>query len=272
MRHSIYFLFFLGVSFATSAQTDTLKGKRSHWYFLWGYTKAYYSKSNIHFRNLSNAYNPVTGRYDYYDFTIYNATAHDRPDYDKIKDVVNITIPQYVGRIGYYFNKNSGIELNYDHTKYVVDDYQTVRVVGQFNDHHVNNDTVLDPNTFLHFEHTDGANFWMFNYVRKWDLVQRKNLGVSWLVKPGAGFVIPRTQVSLFGETLNNNWKLAGWIVGLESGFMVEFLERGVFQFVSKGTFADYVNVFVIARHGRANHHFMTGQLTATLGFKFGYR
>ncbi len=252
------------------SQTDSIKKKNAQWYFTWGYTKAAYSKSTLHFKNLSNKYNEQTGRYDYYDFTIYDATAHDRPDFDAIKDVVNITIPQFVCRLGYSFNDNMGIEINYDHTKYVVTDYQKVRLKGQFNNVAVDSITVLDPNNFLHFEHTDGANFWMVNFVYKWKLYNpSKNFKASWVVKPGAGIVFPRTDVTLFGQSLNNNWKVAGWIVGVESGLRLEFFKNGFFEFVSKGSYADYVNAFVLGKgHGTARHHFFAGQLTATLGLR----
>jgi hypothetical protein len=261
-------------SYSGFSQQDSLKVKQRKFYFTWGYTKSVYSKSTIHLRNHSGQYNPVTDRYDNYDFTIYNATAHDRPDYDKIRDVVNITIPQFVGRLGYQLNDKWGVEINYDHTKYVVDDYQKLHVKGEINNNWIDQDTLLDPDSFLHFEHTDGANFWMINAVRRWTLYQPgKNFRTSWVLKPGAGVVIPRTEVWLFGQKLNNNWKLAGWIVGVETGLRVEFLKRGIFEFVTKGTYADYVNAFILGRgHGRASHHFFTGQLTATLGWRFGSR
>ncbi|MDI1354564.1 MAG: hypothetical protein PSX36_06585 [bacterium] len=271
MRHLILLLAFSGwIMYGHSQNLDSLKFKK-HFYVTWGYTHAVYSKSSIHFENHSNKYNPATGRYDNYDFTIYDVTARDRPDFNKIRDVVNVTIPQFVFRIGYSFNSKWGFELNYDHTKYVVDDYQKVRVQGQFNDNWVNNDTILDPLTFLHFEHTDGANFWMFNMVRRWSLLHpNKNLNVSWVLKPGAGFVVPRTDCTLFGQRLNNNWKLAGWIVGVETGMRVEFLRNGFFEFVGKASYADYVNCFVLGRgNGVANHHFSTAQLTGTIGLKF---
>lgn len=272
MTRLLLTILLLSLKISAFAQNDSItkksNKKQTQWYLAWGYTKAVYSKSTIHFKNLSNRYNPATGRIDYYDFYIHNVTAHDRPDFDKIKDVVNITIPQFVIHGGYSFNKNSGIEINYDHTKYVVDDYQQARLSGHFNNVPVDSITILDPEKFLHFEHTDGANFFMVNYVRRWKLVEpNKNFKLSWTLKPGGGVVIPRTFVSLFGQTLNNNWKVAGWIVGVESGLRIEFLKNGFFEFVGKCAYADYVNAFVLGKgHGKASHRFFAGQLTATLG------
>ncbi len=249
------------------------KSKKGSFYFLWGYTRCAYSKSNIHFVDHSNTFYPSTGRYHDYDFTIYGATAKDRPDFDQIKDVINITIPQFVARIGYYFNnkKDFGVEINYDHAKYVVNNYQKVHIKGEFNGNYVDQDTILDPNNLLHFEHTDGANFWMFNFIKRWKLYEPcKSFNLGYVVKPGAGFVYPRTDVTMLGTRLNNRWHMAGWIVGLESGFRVEFLKHGLFEFTGKGSFADYTNVLVLGKgNGKANHSFFTAQLSMTIGAKF---
>ncbi|MBL7932117.1 MAG: hypothetical protein JNL60_09445 [Bacteroidia bacterium] len=263
----IFCLLFILITGSTFSQSDSLKGKNKGLYLTWGYTKAYYSKSTIHFKNHTG-----TDYQNNYDFTVYNATASDRPDLKKIKDVVNVTIPQFVFRVGYQVSDKWGLELNYDHTKYVVNDYQQVHVKGQIGDNWVDEVKVMDPDSFLHFEHTDGANFWMINLVRQFKIYNpNKNFQASWVVKPGAGVVIPRTDVTMFGTRLNNNWKLAGWIVGVETGVRLQFLRHGFFEFVGKGSFADYVNAFILGKgHGRANHHFFTAQMTATLGYQFG--
>ncbi len=277
---SILILMSFGASIFSQIETATItpiktkrKFKDGSLYGMWGYTQATYSKSTIHFKDNSNTFYPATGKYHDYDFTIYDAKAHDKPDFNGIRDVINITIPQFVARLGYYFNnkKDFGVEINYDHTKYVVDDYQKVRIKGTFNGNYVDQDTILDPQNLLHFEHTDGANFWMFNFIKRWKLYEpSKNFNVGFVVKPGAGFVYPRTDVTMLGTRLNNNWHIAGWIVGVESGFRVEFLKHGVFEFVGKGSYADYRRALVLGKgNGRANHHFFAAQLTMTLGYYF---
>ena len=279
MKFFILALIF-SLSFASFSQTDTTsqsvskkKKKKGSIYLMWGYTRCAYSKSDIHFVDRSNTFYPATGQYHDYDFTIYDAQAKDRPDFDAIKDVVNITIPQFVVHAGYYFNnkKDIGFEISYDHSKYVVTDYQKVRIKGTFNGTYVDKDTILNPNNLLHFEHTDGANFWMGNFLKRWKLYEpSKNLNIGVVVKPGAGIVYPRTDVTMLGTRLNNKWHIAGWIVGLESGIRVEFLKHGVFEFMGKASYADYRQVLVLGKgNGKANHHFFTGQLTMTLGGYF---
>jgi hypothetical protein len=279
LRFSLLLLFTIS-TFNSFAQTEAITTnsvsstkRKGNFYLMWGYTRCWYSKSTIHFKDHSNKYYPETGRYHDYDFTIYDAKAKDRPDFDAIKDVVNITIPQFVVHAGYYFNnkKDFGIEINYDHAKYVVTNYQKVHIKGNFNGDYVDKDTILDPDNLLHFEHTDGANFWMVNFVKRWKLYEpSKKFNVGYVVKPGAGIVYPRTDVTMFGTRLNNNWHIAGWIVGIESGLRVEFLKNGVFEFVAKGVYADYRKCLVLGKgNGTANHHFFAGQLTMTLGACF---
>jgi len=275
MRFFIWTLLFLSISFKFFSQNDSLlfkKRKTSQWYFSWGYTRALYTKSTIHFKDESQVYHEYTGKAANYDFTIYDVKASDKPDFKNLPDVINVTIPQYVFRIGYSINERWGIELNYDHTKYVVNDWQKVRIKGQIDDHLINGDTVLDPNNFLHFEHTDGANFWMINAVRRWEFFKpSKNFSFSYVLKPGGGLVIPRTDVTIFGERLNNDWHVAGWIVGVENGLRMEFFRHGFMEFVAKGTYADYRKVLILGKgNGNANHHFFTAQLTLTAGLRFG--
>ena len=66
-------LFLTSYAQTESVSTATLSpGKtKGDFYFLWGYTRAWYSKSDIHFVDHSNKYYPETGKYHYYDFTIY---------------------------------------------------------------------------------------------------------------------------------------------------------------------------------------------------------
>lgn len=257
----------------TSATVSTKSKNKGSFYLMWGYTRAWYSKSTIHFKDHSNKYYPETGKYHDYDFTVYDAKAKDRPDFDAIKDVINITIPQFVVHGGYYFNnkRDLGIEINYDHAKYVVTNYQKVRVKGTFNGNYVDKDTILDPDNFLHFEHTDGANFWMVNLLKRWKFFEpSKKFNAGFVVKPGAGIVYPRTDVTMFGTRLNNDWHIAGWIAGVESALRVEFLKHGVFEFAGKGVYADYRKCLVLGKgNGTARHHFFATQLTMTLGVSF---
>jgi hypothetical protein len=240
-------------------------------YLGWGYNRDWYTKSNIHLQNS----NPqiINGVPYTYDFTVYNAKANDRPQFDRIKDVANITIPQFGFRVGYFFSKHPdmGIELNYDHAKYVVNDYQKVRVKGQINGQYFDKDTILDPNNFLHLEHTDGANFWMINFIKRWRLWDSKNhkhnLGI--ILKPGFGVVIPRTDVTIFGNRINNNWKLSGINAGLECGLRAELIKNIYIELTGKGVYANYINALVQNKgYGKASQHFFAFEAILTVGYQ----
>lgn len=275
----MHYFFTLNLLFFSLAglfsQSDTIKvqgKKKGTLYASVGYTRVWFSKSDIHFVDRSNTYHKETGLYNNYDFTLYDAEATDRPNFESIPDITNFTIPQYVYRIGYYFNNKSdiGVEINFDHTKYVVKDYQKVRIKGDINGTSVDTDTILDPKKFLHFEHSDGANYLMANFIKRWKLLKPSpDFNAGWIVKTGVGVVIPKTDVTLFGERLNNDFHVAGWLVGVESGIRSELYKYTFIEFVGKVCYADFINSLVLGKgNGKASHHFLSYQLTATLGLQ----
>ena len=240
-------------------------------YFSWGYNRDFFSKSDIHFTNNTTEYDGQKSTPKSYDFTVYDAKAHDRPGF---KDILrtDLTIPQYVYRLGYFFNdkKNFGIEINFDHVKYIMDDYQTLRVKGTIHGQTIDQDTLIDPQTFLHFEHSDGANFLMLNFVKRQRLLVSKNKKhwLSGIVKVGAGPVIPRTDVILFGEPLNNKFHVAGYCMGVETGLRYDVYKYIYLEYTAKGAWANYTDVLVLGE-GKAKHHFWTFENILVLGLQF---
>lgn len=273
-----YFLFACTLlPLAVSAQHTPEKAvpkkqkNKGTFYVSWGYNRAWYGRTDIHFKNLSNAYNTQTSRYDYYDFTLHNVKASDRPDQDNLLGTP-LTIPQYNYRVGYFFNDkyDLGLEISFDHTKYIVDDHQVVHMSGQVNHEQVDHNVVLDPQNFLHFEHSDGANFLMLNLVKRQQLWVTRDgrFGLNAIGKIGGGIVIPKTMVRLYGEELDNRFHVAGWISGVEAGFRGHFFRYGFLEWTGKGFIANYSNVLVIGE-GRA-HHWMRGfETILTAGVQF---
>ena len=112
MRLSLFLVFV--VASHLFSQNDSLKistKKKGTLYFSAGYTRVWFSKSDIRFVDRASTYHPETGYNHNYDFTVYDAEAHDRPDFDKIPDIVNFTVPQYAYRLGYYFNNKSDLAV-----------------------------------------------------------------------------------------------------------------------------------------------------------------
>lgn len=258
------------IAVAQSAQSTTHKGFQLYGiYVQWGYNNAWYTKSNIHFR-LNNGD----------EFTLHRAKAHQRPSFDAIyKHPLDISIPQYNYRLGVYLNKahTKAIELNFDHTKYVVTDGQSVRVTGTIAGEQIDENKVLDPETFLHFEHTDGANWLHLNYVNQNTLffshkLQRNILSYIW--KAGAGINIPRTDFTYHGDRLNNKFHIAGFNVSAEGGVRAYPFNCLFIELTGKTGFVDYMNALANTesmKGNRAHHTFEYFEVIATIGVDINF-
>lgn len=225
------FCFICNISFAQKEKI--FKGM----YFQWGYNKEWYTRSNIRFK-LSNGD----------DFTLVMAKAHDKPDMDAIyKDPLEISIPQYNYRMGFYLNSThtKAVELNFDHIKYVVTDYQNVKMRGRINGATYNKDTILDPDKFLHLEHTDGGNLLHVNYVQqktlKMNAAKTRPL-VNLIWKVGAGINIPRTDFTYHGDRYNNAFHIAGYNLSAEAGARLYITKRFFVEGTGKTGYVRYIN------------------------------
>ena len=234
-------------------------------YIQWGYNTEWYTKSNIHFR-MPNGNN----------FTLHHVKAHDRPDLDAIpKEPLDVSIPQYNYRIGFYLNKShsKAIELNFDHSKYIVTDYQKVHVKGTIDGKPVDGDSTLDPKTFLHFEHTDGGNWLHINYVHQQTLLytqKSKRPLISFLWKAGAGINIPRTDFTWRGDRLNNNFHVAGYNISAEAGARIYPFKRFFVEFTAKTGFVEYLNALSNSnaiKGIRVRHNFEYFELIGLIGY-----
>lgn len=251
----------------SAQQKDTrwLKGM----YIQWGYNTEAYTRSNIHFK-MSNGN----------DFTLHHAKAHDSNDFDAIyKEVSQISIPQYNYRFGFYLNKQGtrALEINFDHAKYIVTDGQKVHVTGTIDGKNVDGDSVLNPQSFLHFEHTDGANWLHINYVQQGTIFEnnahtRKLL--TYIYKAGAGINIPRSDFTWRGEELNNNFHVAGYNVSAEAGFRFYPLKRFFIEWTGKTGYVRYINALANTtsiKGNRVTQGFMYLESIATIGFEFPF-
>ncbi len=230
-------------------------------YLQWGYNTEKYTKSNIHFKGAVNG-TP-------HDFTIYKAVAHDQNDLGAVvKEPVQISVPQYNYRVGFYLNakKTKAIEINFDHTKYVVYDNQYLHAKGFIGSKNFDKDTSFDGSQ-IHFEHTNGANFYHINYVRQY-FINNKNSRpfLSLLWKAGGGFMIPKTDVTLFGKRLDNKFHLAGYCFAAEAGGRF-FINRHLFlEGTFKTGYANYINALTVDG-GKAQHSFGYAEIIGLVGY-----
>jgi hypothetical protein len=231
--------------------------QRGSFYFAWGYNKNWYSTSDIHVFDESGQNN----------FTLYNMKAYDRTHLKELFKVA-LTIPQYGYRIGYWLPKsNLGIELKFDHAKYIMYDLQTTRVKGSINGVYMDKDTLVDEH-FLALEHTDGANFLMLNIMYRHDFFSRKWINVAAVGKFGAGIVIPRSDVTLFGQRWNHCFHVAGQIAGAEAGIRTELFRFFFIEASVKGVYANYNKVLAI-NDFLISHRFWDGMVLMDAGFQF---
>lgn len=235
-------------------------------YFQWGYNVEWYTKSNIHFR-MENGN----------DFILHKARAHHNPGFQTIIDKPwKFSLPQYNYRLGFYLNRKhtKAFEINFDHAKYILNKGQTVRVTGNIDGVKVNGDSVLNAARFLHFEHTDGANFLHFNYVRLFTLSQTKKKQRDLLTgiwKAGAGFNIPRSDFTWRGDRLNNKFHIAGYNISGEGGIRVNPSRRFFVELTGKTGYVRYLDALAETSnsHGnRARHGFGYFEMIGTIGYQ----
>lgn len=234
-------------------------------YLQWGYNTEWYTRSNIHFNSVVNGVP--------HNFTIYKARAHDRSDMDGlVKQPLQVSIPQYNYRIGFYLNKkhNKAIEINFDHTKYIVYNNQVVRAKGYIGNDHFDKDTSFTKDQ-VHFEHTNGANFYHINYVRQYELKRNAKRPVfTALWKAGAGVLIPKTDVTLSGKRVDNRFHVAGYCFGAEGGARWYISRKLFLEGTAKAGFANYVNSLA-AGNGRVKHNFGYFELIGTIGYDINF-
>ena len=253
----IGFILFIGLALSlnTKAQNRDDVGKKGQLYFSWGYNKEWYTQSNIHVRQeaLGN------------DYTFRNVIGKDKPGWNE-KSVFKqpITIPQYSYRLGYWFNDDWAFEINFDHTKFQVEQQQLLHVQGKMNFLPV--DTYLINRGNLLWQLNNGANFFLFNIVRRYQVprMQYKNFNISLLMKAGIGFVYPHVENTIFGNSNDKGFQFGGWDIGVEAALRFTFFKYAYLEYCNKAVYARYTNLKIY--EGRARQAFGCYEMIANIG------
>jgi len=239
------------------------QNKKGNFYLTWGYHTDRYTKSTIHFKDETHS-----NARDNYNFELIKVTAHDRQDMHDLFRTA-ISIPQYVLNIGYFFAEKPkwGIELSWDHLKYIVTDGQTFHMKGTYNGMYHDVDTTFSPN-WIHYEHTNGNNYLMASAVRKFQFFENTKVGthLSLLVKAGAGGLVPKTDSRIFGLHNDGPFRLSGFVIGASTAVRYTLFKYLYVEGSVKGAFADYTNAKVYEQ-GRAKHTFFSVQYIYAAGF-----
>jgi len=252
--------------------------KKGTLYLMWGYNRDWFSRSDIHLEGTyeNSAKIPEAAHGKKYDFTLMDAEAKDAPRFNSILNW-EITIPQFYYRVGYLFKgeKINGIELGFDHVKYIMKANQTLHVQGTLFDStsmqvaQVDREMIVGEH-FVQFEHTNGANYLMMSYVRGIQIVKSPSLKhvVLGLVKPGAGIVIPRSYVSINDVSKDNQYHIAGYVAGLEVAVRYTYIDKVFFETAGKGCYANYMDVLTTDGN-KAHHHFTSFEWLFSVGVQF---
>lgn len=235
----------------------------------WGWNRGMFSNSDIHFKGSDH------------DFTLSKVVAFDRPTTFAADPYFNpalITIPQTNFRIGYFFHSKWEISFGVDHMKYVMLQDQVVKISGYINSPEneyngtYNNEDISLSEDFLTFEHTDGLNYGNIEINRFENLVQfnrfsKLNIDINFLGGLGAGLLVPKSNVQLFGENRNDTFHLAGWGMSAKIGLNVTFWNYFFLQTELKGGFIDLPNVITSTRNDyQADQNFFFTQWNFVFG------
>lgn len=246
--------------------------EKGDFYLYWGYNRSGYTTSDIRFTGPG------------YDFTLEDVGAHDRPTEVTLENYAkpaNITIPQYVYRIGYFITDRWSISAGMDHMKYVLGANQTVSMTGSiqqpgnpFNGDYQGEERALS-NDFLHFEHTDGLNYASVgtDYFYPLYVSQNGEHGVSALAGAGLGLLIPKSNVTLMGGERSDVFHVAGWGASANLGVQAYFFKHFFFRTQLKGGWISMQDI--LTRPGdapdRAHQNFGFGMWDFVLGGQFSF-
>jgi hypothetical protein len=246
----LLFIVFAFLSLASYAQDSIPLPKAKHWfdfknryynwrlYAYWGYNRAFFSKSDIHFHGPG------------YDFTVYQVKANDRPEKFSFKTYFTpstLTVPQYNMRLGFYFKHNIHVSIGMDHMKYVMKQDQVVRMSGvidssvshEFAGSYVIHDQVLTKE-FLRFEHTNGLNLFTvdFEYLLPIFHTRKDWLHIGWNFGLGGVFVVTKTEIHVIGIGIDNDFHTAGFCLPVKTGPRIDLWKYFFLAFEMKAGYA----------------------------------
>jgi hypothetical protein len=256
------FLFIVALIFTPFllfAKSDKKKKDRTRsWYLSWGYNEEWYTRSSVHIKQdaLGN------------DYTMEHVYAHNHKGWDHHLFQQQLTIPQYNYRLGCYINKKQdiAIELNFDHTKYIITDNQYIHMKGTYNHAAMDGNVLFSQTNGFYYYLNNGANFFLINLVKRLELYRTKHndFRLDFTGKVGIGPVVPHVQNSLFGQANTPHFQFGGWNTGAETAVRATIMRYAYLEFSQKVDYARYSNLKIY--EGTAKQNFGTYELILSLG------
>ena len=268
VRKNLLFAILLSPLFIMAQETKPPKKPRKHeLYFSWGYNTEWYTHSNVSIDQ------PALGNA----FTFTDITGHDHKGWDYGIFNQAISIPQYNYRVGYIFNekKQLGFEINFDHTKFIFGDNQMTHVKGKvdnkpFDGQVLFADSVVGSDSSSYYYLNNGANFLLFNIVKRWPIYmnRKETIRIDGLGKFGVGPVIPHVQNKFFNQPPNDpHFQFGGWNVGAEGAIRATFFKYVYLEYTNKIDYARYSGLKIY--EGTARQAFATYEMILNLGVSF---
>lgn len=195
----------------------------------WGYNRAAYTKSKIHF--VGNGY----------DFTLSGVRAKDRPanKLSQYIDPTKFTVPQFNLRIGYNFANYWNISLGYDHLKYVMVHGPEYLLNGEISNgvdanwsgSYQDKLVTTEENSF-HYENTNGMNYIRVELSRVKNLIrnEKDNFTLTSLIGVSSGAILSFNDFTFGGKKDVETLSLSGIGISMHSGLRFEFFKHFFIQ------------------------------------------
>lgn len=253
-------------------RTADQNNPKSDFFVTWGYNRSQFSKSDIEIQG--NGYH----------FTLHDIAAKDRPSPFEAKVYLNpakLSIPQFNFRAGYFLTDKISVSLGYDHMKYVaVTDQQTFisgTIDSSASENYAgtyDNTPVIFSRNFMQYEHTNGCNYISAEadrYFHSW-VSSDKKYSFSTQTGFGMGVMMPRSDVSVFGQQGANLFHFAGFGSSVSAGFRFVFFRHFYLQFIVKGGLISLPDVLTFKEKGyKASQHFWFLEEIGNFGFRFNF-
>lgn len=239
-------------------QITVKKKHNKSFYFSWGYNAEWYTRSNV------KVSQPGLGN----DYTLNHVKAHDHKGWDEGIFNMALTIPQYNYRIGYMFNedKGLGIELNFDHTKYIIQEPQEAHLTGALGGRTVDTSIRFHEDNGFFYYLNNGANFFLINIVKRWHITGDKKgyFNLDFMGKAGVGPVVPHVENSFFGKKNDPHFQIGGWNAGVEGALRATLFRYVYLEYCNKLDYARYSGLKIY--QGKVKQAFGTYEMILNLG------
>lgn len=274
----LFFVFFHVFSQKTPIEKKSINSRKGTFFASWGWNRDSYSKSDITFKGND------------FDFTIYNVKADDKPKPFGIQffSPGELTIPQTNYRLGYFFNDNYNVVVGADHMKYVMRQNQTVKINGTVHsgdymyngttynyDGTYSNSEIPLTNDFLMFEHTDGLNYIYvginrFDNFNKLLHINTDKVEVNLEEGMDVGVLFPRTNTTILGNERYDEFHVAGYGAGINSGLNLVFYKHFFIQTTFKLGYINMPDIRITKDTSEyAKQHFFFYQTILSFGYRF---